>query len=45
MVEEEPYVVAAWAVPQAVAERCPGGQWGVMQKLITWVLPQGVASK
>ena len=31
--EEEPYVPSARAVPQAAAERCPGGQQAAMDSL------------
>lgn len=39
VVEEESYMPAAWAVLTAATFCYLGGQWGVMQKLITWALP------
>lgn len=45
VVEEESYMPAAWAGLWAATLCYLGGQWGVMQKFITWALPWGVASK
>lgn len=39
VVEEESYVPAAWAVLWAATLCYLGGQWDVMQKLITCALP------